>query len=61
MSQYIVVTSQNSKSYYLAKERIGGGYTTIATFTHESAAKDTAALLNNRFEPPRLVKLGAKR
>lgn len=43
---YIVVTAQNGRSHYLAKQRIGGGYTTIATFQNEQMARETAALLN---------------
>jgi hypothetical protein len=43
---YIVVTAQNGRSHYLAKSRIGGGYTTIATFQNEQMARETAALLN---------------
>lgn len=55
MNSYIVVTSQNGKSYYLAKQRIGNaGFSTIATFINEQMARDTAALLNNRFDPPSL-------
>lgn len=58
---YTVVTSSNGKSYYLCREKIGGGYNTIATFLNEQLAKETAAILNNvyfdataRKEPTRL-------
>lgn len=51
---YIVVTSANGRSFYLAKSRIGGDYTTIATFLQESAARETADLLNNKEYLPRL-------
>lgn len=44
--KYVTVLSPNGKSTYLAKERIGGGYTTIATFLNEDTAKKTAAILN---------------
>lgn len=52
---YIVVTAQNGRSHYLAKQRIGGGYSTIATFQNEQMARETADLLNNRFELPPLA------
>lgn len=46
--KYIVVTSQNGRSYYLAKQKIGGAgaYVTIATFLSEETAKKTAEILN---------------
>lgn len=44
--KYITVLAPNGKSAYLAKERIGGGYTTLATFLSEDTAKKTAAILN---------------
>jgi hypothetical protein len=44
--KYITVLSPNGKSCYLAKERIGGGYTTLATFLSEDTAKKTAKVLN---------------
>lgn len=44
---YIVVTSPNGRSHYLAKQKIGGGsYTTVATFLNEQMARDTARVLN---------------
>lgn len=52
--KYIVVTSPNGRSFYLAKEKIGGGaYTTIATFQSEETAKKTAALINASKEKPK--------
>jgi len=49
---YIVVSAANNRSFYLAKQRIGGaGYATIATFLNEQMAKDTAALLNQAAAP----------
>ena len=44
--KYITVLAPNGKSAYLAKARIGGGYTTLATFLNEETAKKTAAILN---------------
>lgn len=65
---YTTVASANGRSFYLAKQRVGGvGYSIIATFTNEQMAKDTAALLNNALALengkallPKLVK-GARR
>lgn len=45
--KFIVVAAQNNRSYYLAREKIGGGYTVIASFMEEQTAKETAALLNS--------------
>ena len=68
---YIVVSAANGRSYYLAKSRIGGGYSTIATFLNEGLAKDTAVALNAGIErslemahgiknTPKLVKGGRR-
>ena len=62
---YIVVSAANGRSYYLAKSRIGGGYSTIATFLNEGIAKETAALLNHppykiEVAAPKLVKGGRR-
>lgn len=46
-SMYTIVTSPNGRSFYLAKERIGGGYAVVATFLAEGLAKQTAEILNN--------------
>ena len=45
--KYIVITAQNRKSHYLARQKIGGGYGVIATFLEEGTAKHTAELLNS--------------
>lgn len=58
---YIVVTSQNGKSYFLAKPRIGGGYFTIATFQNEGVAKETAELLNMSAALDREVKFPVRK
>lgn len=60
---YIVVGSQNGKSYYLAKRRIGGGFSTIATFQNEGMAKETCDLLNTdtRFDDKKRSKRAALR
>lgn len=53
---YIIVTSPNGRSYYLAKSRIGGGYSTVATFMNEGLAKETADVLNAQFDANQHVK-----
>jgi hypothetical protein len=48
---YIVVSSANARSFYLARRLIGGTeYVVIATFNSLATAKDIAAQLNKKGE-----------
>lgn len=51
MQKYIVVSNKSNTSHTLARQRVGSvSYVALATFTDESAANRTAALLNEKEE-----------
>jgi len=59
--KYIVVASANGRSFYLAKQKIGSAaYTTIATFMNEETAKKTAAVLNDKSNESKALRVAAE-
>ena len=44
--KYITITSTNGRNFYLARQRIGGGYNTLATFKNEIEAKHICEVMN---------------